>query len=442
MIRGSVRFSVFTLVAASLISLCLTASPQVSMFNHVGAVSVYPFEGIEYTNGTIIPENSPLLVWYDWVNVSGTQVINYAIYTTPDYGYPVPIANLVGQHFRLEDGSQVFVASALSGLEVYKDLNGDGIPQADFVSGNSEVLYFMYTNMSDAYSMTPVLKTAENGRTHYRWSFTYENAHGYLQNATTRLGVYAALVFSHLTFSYDFSLNGNISNLKTSFDIGKITDIIVLDKSEFSLDGLSLALLYATATYTSKPFTTYVDGDPYNSTTAENPTTQAADAQINVNDTKAYEFIFGGNYTLNRGASNETQQALIETYEAKAEAVTLQGIPIPIRTETVPGMSFFRDQLNLADLFGGSWQAFDLNYESSSLNYRICFPVWDGMQIEHDPVYVAYLLSSETGPTPTESPTSPTQFPITILYAVLIIAAAAALACIVILAKKTGAHSE
>jgi hypothetical protein len=434
MIRGNVRFSVFTLVAALLISLCLTESPQVSMFNQAKVVSALPFAGMEYTNGTIIPENSPLLIWYDWVDVSGTQVINYAIYTTPDYNYPVPMANLLGQHFRLEDGTQVFIASALSGLEVYRDLNADGIPQADFASVNNELLYFMYTNMSDGYSMTSVQKTTEDSRTHYRWSFTYENAHGYLQNATARIGVVAALVFSHLTLSYDFSLNGNVSNLKTSFDIGKVTNLNILDSSQFSLDGLSLALLYATATYTSKPFSTYVDGEQYNSATEEAPTTEAEIAQINVNQTKAYEFIFGGNYTLNTGQTNQTQQAIIETYQAKAEAVAISGIPIPIRTDPVAGMSFFREQLNLAELFGGSWQDFNLNYEASSLNYRICFPVWNGMQIEHDPVYVAYLLSSNEETTPTSTPTTPTQFPTTTVMLVLIIAAVATLS-IIVLAK-------
>jgi hypothetical protein len=60
----------------------------------------------------------------------------------------------------------------------------------------------------------------------------------------------------------------------------------------------------------------------------------------------------------------------------------------------VKGMSFFQEQLNLTELFGGSWQDFDINYESSSLIYRICFPVWDGMHIEHDPTYVGYIFSN------------------------------------------------
>jgi hypothetical protein len=405
MIKGTVRFSVFPLIAVLFASLCFTAFPQTSKINLANAVSTLPVDGMEYADGSITPENSPLLIWYNWVDVSGTQVIYYAIYTTPDYNYPVPIANLVGQHFRLADGTQVFIASALSELEVYRDLNGDGIPQANFTSGESEILYYMYTNMSDSFSMTPVQKVVQDSVPHYQWSFTYENVHGYLQNAAARIGVAASLIFSHIALSYDFSVNGNVSNLKTSFDIGKVTNLNILDSSEFSLDGLSLALLYATATYTSKAYSTYVDGQEYNSTTTADSAVEADLAQVQVSGVKAYDFVFGGNYTLNRGETNETHQANIETYEAKAEAAALSSISTTIRINPIKGMGFFRDQLNLVNLFGGSWQDFNMNYETSSLIYRICFPAWDGMQTQHDPVYVGYMLSSTENSQAIEFPT-------------------------------------
>ena len=405
MIKSNARFSVLALIAALLVTSCFAVIPQLSIISLVEASPTLPVNGVEYTNGTIVPEHSPLLIWYDWVNVSDTQVVNYAIYTTPDYNYPVPIANLLGQHFRMADGTQVFIASALSELEVYRSLNGDGIPQANDTSGDRELLYYIYTNMSDSYSMNPIQKVMENQSPHYRWSFTYENAHGYLQNATARIGVVASLIFSHITLSYDFSVNGNVSTLKTNFDIGKVTSLTIHDSSQFSLKGLSIALLYATATYTSKPYTTYVDGKEFNSATEENSTMDAKLAEVEVGGAQAYDFVFGGNYTLNRGETNETIQANIETYGAKYEAVALSSVLPIIRVNPVKGMSFFRDQLNLAELFGGSWQDFDINYESSSLIYRICFPAWDGMQIEHDPVYVGYILSStENAEFPSTSP--------------------------------------
>ena len=428
MIKGDRRFSIFALITTLLVSLCFAAFPQVAVFNVAKAISTLPVEGMEYADGSITPENSPLLLWYNWIDVSGTQVVYYAIYTTPDYNYPVPIANLVGQHFRLADGTQVFIASALSELEVYRDLNGDGIPQADFNTGDSEILYNMYTNMSESFSMTPIQKVMQDSVPHYQWSFTYENVQGYLQNAAARIGVAAALILSHITLSYDFSVNGNVSNLKTNFDIGEVTSLNILDSSQLSLDGLSLALLYATATYTSKPYSTYVNGQAYNSTTTEDSAVDAELAQVQVGGVQAYDFVFGGNYTLNRGESNETHQANIETYEAKAEAAALSSISTTIRVNPIKGMGFFRDQLNLADLFGGSWQAFNMNYESSSLIYRVCFPVWDGLQIQHDPVYVGYILSN------TENTQSP-EFPTIIIISVLIIVIATIL-IIGIMAKR------
>ena len=197
----------------------IAASAQIS--SQTQSSPALSFVGEEYANGTIVPSNSPLQVWYDWVNVSGTQVINYAMYTTPDWNYSVPIANIIGQHLRLADGSEVFVASAIDGMEVYRDVNGDGIPQANFTSGDSEILYFMYSNMSKTYSMAPTQKVVENNVTHYQWGFTSGGVGAYLQNATVRVGVDVRMILDHLTLSYDFSVNGNVSNLKTSFDIGK-----------------------------------------------------------------------------------------------------------------------------------------------------------------------------------------------------------------------------
>ena len=401
--RRSERGSAVAVAAVLLVALCLTMFPQVSRFSFASAASPnLSFVEEEYANGTITKQYSFCSVWYDWVNVSGTQVINYAIY---DDVYRTPIENLLGQHLRLGDGSEVFVASGLGKFEVYRDLNGDGIPQADFTSGESEILYYMFMNMSDAYSIIPIQKVIEEGIPHYQWGFTYVNAYAYLINAKAPPpGLRARLIFDHITFSYDFNVDGNISNLKTNFDIGEIVSNRALDaetlqfiepEQQFPLDGLSLALLYTTATYASKPYSTSVNGEPYNSTTSEAPVTSANVAGVEIGDKKAYDFVLGGNYTLLRGGSNETQQVNIETYEAKAEAAPLTSLPFKIYGHPVQQISSFIDELNLEDLFGGSWPEFNMNYEASALTYRLCFPVWDGMPIQHDPVYVGYMNNAE-----------------------------------------------
>jgi hypothetical protein len=390
------------LFASTIIALLLTAtflviSPASGQFNLVSESNIIPQADQEYADGTLSSNNAPFKVWYNWINVSNTQVLYYAAYTTPDYPFPVPIANIVGQHFSLEDGTQVFIASALSELEVYRDLNGDGIPQANAGSNENEVLYYIYSNMSQGYSMTPIQKTTIDSVPHYQWSFTYQNAYAYLQNANARVGVIARMFFEHLTLNYDFSVDGNVSDLKTSFDIGKVTNLEVLEPSEFSsFDGLSLALLYATATYTSKPYSTSVNGQPYDSSTADSAV-GAEVAEVKVDDVKAYDFIFGGNYALYRDGDSETHEATIETYEAQAQAVPIAGLPT-IYGPTVRSISFFTDYLNLAELFGGNWPSVNSNYESSSLIYRICFPVWDGNQIEHDPTFLGYIYNNQETP--------------------------------------------
>jgi hypothetical protein len=423
-VRCTVRFSVSAIVVVLLTALCFTAFPQSAMPYLARASSALPFDDVEYANGTIVPAQSDLKIWYDWVNVSGTQIINYAMYTTPDYPYPVPIANLLGQRFHCADGTDVFVASGLSKFEVYRDLNGDGIPQANFTSGDSEILYYMYTNMSDSYSMTPIQKVMKDSTPHYLWGFTYVNAYAYLMRPTG-YDLVAKLIFDHISIGFDFSVDGNVSDLKTNFDIGKVSSLEPLTSSEVSLDGLSLALLYVTSVYASKPYSTSVNGQPYNSTTAQESATSADIAQVAVGDKKAYDFVFGGNYTLNRGENNETHQANIETHEVQTEAASLSSLPTGVYGLQLWQLSFFRDELNLADLFGGSWPEFNMDYDGSSLIYRICFPVWDGMQIQQDPVYVAYLSSSAPVP----------EFPGTFVLLLLIIAT-----LLILIIAKTRKH--
>ncbi len=394
-----------SIAIALLVVTMVTMFPFESTFNSVAASNILPQSSLEYANGTITSGSYPSKIWYSWVNVSGTQIIYYAAYTTPDYPFPVPIANVVGQHFSLADGTKVFIASALSELEVYRDLNGDGIPQVNLNSAENELLYYIYSNMSESYSITPIQKVTLDSGSHYRWSFTYNNAYAYLQNATARVGVIARMLFEHLTISYDFSVNGNVSDLKTSFDIGKVTNLEVLDPSQFSsFEDLSLTLLYTTATYTSKPYSTSVNGQPYNSSTADS--VLGADiAEVKVDDVKAYDFLFGENYTLYRDSSNATHEVKIETYTTKAQAVPKTGLPT-IYGPTVRSLSFFNNQLNLTDIFGGQWPNINSNYESSPLIYRICFPVWEGNRLEHDPTFLGYLFSNTNTQNPTPTPIS------------------------------------
>ena len=283
-------------------------------------------------------------------------------------------------------------------FEVYRDINGDGIPQSDAASGNNEILYWIYTNMSDSYSIIPIQKSMIDSTPHYTWGFTYRNAYAYLENYTTVYGLVGKMIFDHITLSYDFSVIGNLTNLKTNFDIGKVSNLTSLGTSSVSLKGLSLALLYTTSAYTTKAYLTYVDSQPYNSTATNNSTIAAQTAQINVGETNAYDFIFGGNYTLSIDENDLTQQPNNQTYTAKSEVVALSSLPWKTYGSPVWQTSFIGNAFNLTDLFGGSWSPVNMNYDASPLIYRICFPFWDGGQIQHDPVYIAHLSETSTVP--------------------------------------------
>lgn len=391
--RCSGRFFVSAIIALLLLSSVFAVFPQLAMFNCAMASSVLPAGNAEYSNGTLIFENSPLNVWYDWVNTSNTQIINYFAYTNSDYPYPVPIANFVGRHFQLADGNGIFVASALDKFEVYRNANGDGIPQSNTTSGNNEVLYWMYTNMSEGYSIIPIQKTMVNSTPHYTWGFMYQNAYAYLENYTSVFGLVAKLIFDHITIGYDFSINGNVTNLKVNFDIGKVSNLTMLGPSNITLDGLSLALLYTTSVYTSDLYSTYVNSQPYNSTTANGSAVAAQAAQVGVGDATAYNVVFGGNYTLSSNANNNNS-----TYAAKAEAVALSSLPWQTYGPQFWQMNFFGGAFSLTNLFGGSWSPVNTNYNVSPLIYRVCFPVWSGEQILYDPLYIAYLSGASPIP--------------------------------------------
>jgi hypothetical protein len=216
----------------------------------------------------------------------------------------------------------------------------------------------MYTNMSEGYSITPIQKTIIEAIPHYTWGFTYQNAYAYLENYTTVYGLVAKLIFDHITLSYDFSVQRNVTNLKANFDIGKISNLTMLGSSNVSLKGLSLALLYTTSTYTAKPYSTFVNSEPYNSTTTTDSATAAQTAQVAVEDKRAYDFVFGGKYTLGIGQNDDQANG---TYAAKAEAVALSSLPWRTLGAPVWQMSFFGDAFNLSNLFGGSWSPVDLN---------------------------------------------------------------------------------
>lgn len=341
----------------------------------------------EYTNGSI---PTPIGgIWYAWVNISETQIIYYALFSDEINS---PIMNFFGQRFRVENDTEVFVGNTLTLIEVYNDTNGDGIPQANFTSGESEIVYYLLVNSSVGYEVTPIQKILKGETLHYTWGFEYDMIDAFLLYPKEQPRQAAAKVMiDYLAFYYDFYVVQNVSNVKTSFRIGEIIDIQPFwSELPVSLDGLGLSLLFSTITVSAKPYSAYVNGEPYNSTTAANPATATGSGQIAVEMIKAYEFLFGETYNLTRGEG-------IEIHEVKSEAAATTSVPQGAQSRLDWMLTYFEDNLNINDLFpsaSGIGGKVNLDYNVSALLYRICYPVWDGLLIQHDPTYIAYLFSN------------------------------------------------
>jgi hypothetical protein len=297
--------------------------------------------------------------------------------------------SFLGQHLKVENDSDVFVGTALALIEVYNDTNDDGIPQANFTSGESEIIYHLGVNSSVNYQIMPIQKAMEGEIAHYRWGFRHETVDGFLLYPEQYMAA-ASVTIDCLGFDYDFYVVHNVSYLKTSFEIGNVTNIQPYDDSLVSLEGLSLSLLYSTLTACAKPYAAYVNDEPYDSATATHSATATSSSQIAVETIKAYEFIFGESYNLTRGEN-------IETHEMQSEAVATTSVHPDMIHSVDWALTRFENNLNLSELFpsaSGVGGQVDLNYSRSTLLYRNCYPFWDGLPIQHDPIYVAYLFSN------------------------------------------------
>jgi len=392
------------LVASALLSVTWF-SAQATPGTGATASQAYIDTNAEYTNGSIsLPPIGG--IWYAWVNVSKTQVIHYSLFSNEVNS---PIINFLGQHFQVENDTEVFVGNTLTLIEVYNDTNGDGSPQANFTSGESETAYYLLVNSSIGYMITPIQKTLKGEIPHYTWGFKYDTIDGFLLYPEQQPGQGAArVIIDHFGFNYDFYVDQNVSYIKKSFDIGNITEIEPLPgEPAVSLNGLSLSLLFSTVTISAKPYTAYVNGEPYNSTTAENSATPISGGEIAVETIKAYEFLFGENYNLTRGGS-------VETHAVKSEAAATTSVPQGAQSRLNWTLAYFEKNLNISDLFpsaGGIGGKVSLDYNISAFLYRICYPVWDGLPIQHDPTYVAYLFSNTIIP----------EFPLAIMIPILVI---------------------
>ena len=342
----------------------------------------------EYSSGDVQVFPS-LDAWYAWISINGTHTIFLALHS---FQAPSPVSAFVGESYNTSD-SRVFVANALMAMEVYNDTNGTGFLDANYAIPSTELLYTIQLNASQSFTTSPVQKTLTNNVPHYDWGVTYGMIQGDLITADPAYnygyggGLPASQVLiDHLSLFYDYSITGNTTYLKTSYEIGNVT-LVPPTLPNVTLKGLSLSLLHFVLAVCSEGYAVRTNGSSidYDSQTSQT-SSQVNTAQIIVPGSTAYEFRFNDNYTLqtNPPVSLRTVYAAAPNNSLPVEAFTGAGALQVIRAQDYVKASL----PNIAGLPASS----DLNYSSSKLIYRISYPTWEGIGIKHDPTYIGYYV--------------------------------------------------
>jgi len=340
-----------------------------------------PFDiGTEYASGYFSSEWGG--VWYAWINALGTQIIFTAMYSDVVNS---PVRVFLGEHYNSTLGQSILVGNALTMIEVYNDTNQNGILDANYTDRTSELEYYILVNSSKTFNPSPIQKTEVNNSAHYQWGVTYEDIDAFLAYPDPYSPGYGAwspagiLNLSELGLFYDYSIEQNMTFLKTSFHIGNFT-IIQATNSTVSLDGLSMSLLYTMQAMSLAEYTVTADNNTFNST-QNTPTAAIHQAQIKLGNLTTFEFRFQDNYTLY--TDNPT------AYAVKYSACSTDSIdPQLLRENWNTPFWFIQD--NMRELFPDIGTPFDVNLTTSSFTYRIQYPEWSGNRITHDPTYVAF----------------------------------------------------
>src|SRR3989475_10455788 len=377
--------------AIIVITLLAVVSP-VSFFRSVSAQSSSIDLSKEYKSGDV-DVFTYLQAWYTWININGTHTIFLALHSNQAQS---PVSAFVGQGYNTTSGSKIFVANALLAMEVYNDTNANGYLDANYGAGTTELKYLLVMNASQTFSVNPVQKTITSGTAHYGWGVTYGNVQAMLIRASPpNYGYTGGLAASytsidHVIFSYDFSLNGNTTYLKTSYDIGNVALVLPTDPG-VTLQGLSFSLLHTTLAVASHQLSVIAGSNPYDSQTSTSPSLVTA-AQLTVDNGLTYEFRFRDNYT--------SVKTPVETHPALYVASPSNSLPAGVfggsnYTPLIRVDDYVRAKLpDIAGLPSTS----DLSYATSRLIYRVSYPVWSGYGLKHDPTYVAHFVVSTSSP--------------------------------------------
>ncbi len=336
-------------------------------------------------------------LWYTWIDTGLSEII-FIAHADTEIDFFCPSVSFVVQHYFAPDGSELLVGHSVLMYELYNDTNGNGLVDADYEQGVTEVEYYFALNFSEGIVPQPVSIDDSDGVRTYRWGVRYVGVTGFLIHPLQSVdGEYegAILTAEFLEHSYSYSLIGNTSQLKTTFKLGPILTFQAVHPG-VAFEGLSLSALHTTLLFSSASDTgIFVEDSFYDSSISEFDSTPMNKAEISGNQTEFYLMSFADNYTL----STDPPSILPVTVSAcPSENVNprIRRDHFPFPLWVLQGfLNAFLPRITDSDL------NLDLDYRTSGLLYRATYPQYDGLSLTHDPTYIAYLSGvPATIPTP------------------------------------------
>jgi hypothetical protein len=340
--------------------------------------------------------------WYVWLNTSSTHVLFLAMYSGAS---APPINYFIGQHYFTSNGTEVFVGNRLLGFEVYEDLNGNSILDADYTNwfdkNLDESRYFFLLNASVTADLTPPSKSVVNNATHYLWGITYGQVQGVFAEIGNTTGAYignpetdgmlpsyftqyVSSTLDSLSLSYEYWVENETAYLKTGVNLGTFSKVGIPgpypQPTVLNFDNDSFSTLYTTSVLSMKPY----EIRPENATDTGETAVPVNATNIEVENKEAFRLVFGENYTLNGDLTERRSSAGI--YPASS-----------VPGDVIASTNYFR--VDAEDTFKSYFGATSpslaenvtLSIGRSSLIYRVCYPTWSNRTFTHDPLFIAYL---------------------------------------------------
>lgn len=356
-----------------------------------------------------------------YVNYADVQAFLVAFKTIEnDNGTGTLPYQMYGMHYFTPDGEEVFIGALLAFLMVYDDTNNNSIPNPDLPE-NEKIYYVLpfgiagSINESGSYEpiVTPIPATEiEEG--HYQFGMRYQNLYAYVsQNPLLGIALHSGWIakFSELSITYDITIDAETGEVKTEtyYTIGQVTELwafvlgipIEADPSELP-DSLGISAVHFVTIFTSKY---KVTGETSGNTLS--PTkTELADENVSIavgeKNERAFAIRFMGEFDLIDEETGNVTEEDLPAYnilvQAKLNDLLLVwwqlGFSGALMSVFAYGLSEHVQEKyeSPRDLAQKSLNPFNPDgFGVRALWYAVCFPSWNGLRVEHDPVYTAYF---------------------------------------------------